>query len=532
MTFHAQALATQEPLRPRHLFLLTPLTLLYLLFECAFNARLLDVTGGLASQEEIDILEKVGRLISGVALTLFMWGQWLLPRAEQKHWSLRKSGVLFGGSAFFCILFMFWLQKALIDWIVDGSNGTSRRIAVQLRLVTHSVMKENLKIDGIDLAPEVLHGPAGKSFMALLPFMAFSTEALDLKVENVLRQLFRTSIEKERGTPEEAYNRVFIPSVEALQKLYNVDYAQAVARYRQALLNIPQHQEKAWADYETGLRTSNMEPSSVPQEYWSSVREELVRKKRLQLPVGWNPADRKAFDAAIERKVQRNANAVWNREIQKLLGPGQHLPRNLNRWERFSAHPQVQKKWRELLKLEHDFRLSHDLSFEDFVDHVYEPQVSSEIEKNVRKVMAHDSEFADGGQQVEAGRAAMQALTVPPLALAFSLLGALVHVFKSANFLVRLTAPRLRFRAPFLMGCVTVLALSAFLVPNDITRSRVFGYMSRQTSERFSWPVAAAVRWIVQAQPFFYPLNEDIRVEVLGGIRFGYHPKQAVSPQR
>lgn len=45
-----------------------------LVFELGFNACLLDVAVGSATHDEVDHIEKYGRIISGVALTLLFWG--------------------------------------------------------------------------------------------------------------------------------------------------------------------------------------------------------------------------------------------------------------------------------------------------------------------------------------------------------------------------------------------------------------------------------------------------------------------------
>ena len=69
-----------SPAMPRkQLFSIIGLTLVYLLFELAFNARLLDVVGGTATQDQIHHIEIYGRSLSGAAVGLLVM-QWLLGR--------------------------------------------------------------------------------------------------------------------------------------------------------------------------------------------------------------------------------------------------------------------------------------------------------------------------------------------------------------------------------------------------------------------------------------------------------------------
>ena len=57
---------------PRQTLFVALLTAIYLCFELAFNARLLDVVGGAASNEQIHSIETFGRALSGVAVALLV----------------------------------------------------------------------------------------------------------------------------------------------------------------------------------------------------------------------------------------------------------------------------------------------------------------------------------------------------------------------------------------------------------------------------------------------------------------------------
>jgi len=155
-------------------------------------------------------------------------------------------------------------------------------------------------------------------------------------------------------------------------------------------------------------------------------------------------------------------------------------------------------------------------------------------------LLAPESAYADGGSLEDEGRSAMKSLVVPPFALALSLAGALVHLFKSANYIIRAIKPNLGAgflrhglaRLPFgrrtnrrgqaLLAAVALLAVSAFFLPNQVSRSVAFGYFERQTAANLGVAAAAGSGWVVQAQPFFYPLNEGIRRHVLLGLSYGY----------
>ena len=62
--------------RPRWLWLVVPVTLLYLALEFSFSAALLDVIGGTPDDARVRAIEHWGRLLSGFALVLNAFQGW------------------------------------------------------------------------------------------------------------------------------------------------------------------------------------------------------------------------------------------------------------------------------------------------------------------------------------------------------------------------------------------------------------------------------------------------------------------------
>ena len=114
-------------------------TLGYLAFEMAFNARLLDVTGGISSEDEIDSIEHWGRALSGVALMLAGWGSALLPLSGRRRWGKGRTTLALAVSAAVSLAAAWYGERALVDRIVDGSDGITRREAAHLRAVTGAI---------------------------------------------------------------------------------------------------------------------------------------------------------------------------------------------------------------------------------------------------------------------------------------------------------------------------------------------------------------------------------------------------------
>jgi transposase InsO family protein len=500
-----------------------PLTLAYLVVEFAFNGRLLDVTGGMAAPDEIGMIEHIGRALSGIALALVFWKA-IIRRAERRGLGLVAFLGLLLVSGLLSMAMMYAVQKGLIDYLVDRSTGTERRTAIRIRLMTTSIIEQDAAIEGIELTPAVMASPEGKSFLSLLPIMTFLHGDTDGSVTGMLRQLARLRLEAAIGTAESSYTNVFVPSAEAIVDSYNA-YADGVNRYRQALLAIPARQATAWADYENELRRHGWTPGRVPAAFRDQVRDEISARANLDLPAGWNPSDRAAFDAAIAGRIVDEADDAYEQAMVGALGVV--LPKNLD-IDRFEAEPAIQEKWRRAIGLAEPVRLAHRMGLAAYVADVYEPAINRRLDAEMRALTEADDKFADRGPYGQIGRDAVAALYVPPLALFFSFLGALIHMIKASRMSALILLPGLQpRRLTFAVAAAFIGVAAGFLlIPNAVSRSQAFTTLERQMmlhspAGRIAAP---AVRLIVQIEPYFYPINDFMRRGPLLGASFGYHP--------
>lgn len=499
-------------------------TLAYLLVEVSFNARLLDVAGGLATSEEIETIERFGRLISGAALALAVWGWLVLPRLARSSANALGyvTALTLSGAA--CVSGAYYGEKALIDGIVDRSGAEERRVAAMVSLLSHGVRHGHVQLDGLDVGKEGLQSPEGKAFVALFPMLAYSTEDLERKATEVRDRLLRQAIVSRIGSREGLYNRAFVPSVAALEASYN-RYADAVNGLRDEIARIPARADKAWKDYLAALRKRGVsDPANITSDRMRRQVVAQVRANGVPVPDHWQPYDRIAFQRAVGEGVRTSAMRRFERAVERQLGDGASLPLDLT-WARFVQHPAVQERWRRDIGAPKSARLRPDMGVQAFGKAVYEPMIAQAVAREARRYDAKTETFADGGRNEEFGRAAMRAMVVPPIALSISLLGAMVHIFKLTNMVVSFgassRAKRLR-RATAVGAIVAGMTAAPLAIPNAVTQSRIYGYFEKQTAENLGLPVAVAMSWVVQMQPFAYPVNEFVRQTVLMGYGFGY----------
>ena len=133
---------------------------------------------------------------------------------------------------------------------------------------------------------------------------------------------------------------------------------------------------------------------------------------------------------------------------------------------------------------------------------------------------------------------------MPPVALLFSLLGAVGHFAKLLYLIAKLVVwvrtpagqepGRTATRAAGLALVLTLVCVwTAFsFMQNGVTQSELFQQMSRAESGRDDESAGQALRRrvlaniahvVVVGQAYTYPFNEAVRTRVLGGIKYGYH---------
>lgn len=503
------------------------LTLCYLIVELGFNARLLDVVGGLATHEEVERIEVFGRLISGTALALLFLG-FQLKKASSQNWERGTYLVRLPLVATICIATMYFGQRALVDWLVDHSAAEDRSRAAVLVPMTHLMTQQNFSLTGLDLDAAGFRTPEGKTFLATFPLQALSVPGLSDRLTKQAPIMFAMFAEKVRGSPED-FHRDFTSSQKRLQELYEQEYLPASRRFTEETTGpaLSSRQDAAWYDYRASLqrRHRRLHPGNVPPAYWPSVRQELQHKE-VPISNSWRPSDRQGFERAVEQQVRNKALASFREQARNALGLSRNLDPGLSE-DQFLAHPAIQDKWKESLSLPQHLKLSPDPSVGALERAVYEPAIEADAERLVRERLASPSLYADGARFATIGRDSYRSLIVPPIALFFSLAGAITHLFKCGAFAVK--ARRKVSPWAFRLALAAYLGLAAtlpLLLANQVTGQHLFQRLADQTRDGLGGfkgtIVAGGIRWTTQFQPIFYPVNEFVRTKMLLGLSYGY----------
>lgn len=496
------------------------LTSLYLTVELGFNARLLDVVGGTASADEIHHIEIYGRWISGAALTLFAWSV-IFKKAFASGERLPVMLIKLLLAAAACCAVMYGLQEAIIRSVVATSSGESRARAAVLVPVTHILTKEDVALTGLEVTAADYQTPEGKSFLATFALQALAVPDLGDKMRKIADPVFGFVAQEARGGLAGAYD-AYQESQKIIEKQYETDYLNGNRSYESAIGTTPARQREAWADYENSLRKQRWTPSTVPAFHTGRVRSSV--QKKVPVPNNWRPSDQATFYAAVANRVQREALNEFSSKSGGLM-PNLSL-------SQFMASNNIQGKWRTALKIPSFVALVPGQSQVQFGALTYEAIIAADLKRLKFERLAEPKAYTDGAQFSVVGRDSIRALAVPPIALFFSLLGAFTHLFKCL-----LWTGKVFFAWPsrFVLMALALYAILVFSVPlsltNRFTEQTLYKKLEKDTRERMpagiGQVVSSMVRWSIQMQHYFYPVNEAVRIHVLQGMNFGYRDTPA-----
>ncbi len=513
--------------RPESLWIMTVVTIGYLLVEFSFNSRLLDALGGISAATNIDGIEKWGRCISGFAAALMLW-----PFILNANISGIIKTILILFITIVVVVFVYMGEKYLVDSIVDNSTAKQRYAAENLILLQQTITTNDAEISGLSLSKNQLTAPDGKAFLATFPYMLMSIKDITEKIKNQKSALVRNLADKSYGGLDKNFN-LYVDSLKFLEDSYNSNYLRASRSYSDAINNIGTQQSQAWDRYLSRLRKHSMLPDSVPRIYYKRIRQD-VQSSGVPVSREWVPYDRNGFYQAVARKVHAETESKYREEI--IQDSGIYIPPNLTPTEYFS-NSGIQRLWTIKLKYPHEVMLRPDIKNpKQFNQEVYTRVLDIRVREQLQILDAPVTSYENYGQLYEDGLHSMRALVAPPLALAFSVLGAVVHLFKTFFFLIQCLTGRGWANPLIKTGAILVSMTGMFwvfsnILSNNITNQDIYNnYIYTNTTSMFSgkpdiqgYVVANAIRGTIHVQPYVYPIFESIRTTLLSDAEFGFH---------
>lgn len=454
---------------------------IYILFELAFNARLLDAAGGAASQVELDRIELFGRTVSGVGLGLSCWT--LFFRQATHRIAALVGACLIG------IPIAFAAQNALVTHLVQGASTEQRTLAPLLTVAVQSLRTSRAELEGFPFSGKQLNTPEGKTFLAVFPLSGFSAsgnsaQSLATALQRALPRLIELEVEQRIGTADAVYNKTYLPAANALRNVYNAQYLKA----SRAVLT----EDDAWSRYLDSLDQRGIRMDEASERVRKAVVQQLHKSG---VPVGdaFVLNDRAAFVRAVRSATKTS----FSQQINKVVGFDSSLPPGLP-WEQFSAHPDVlrvmnQEMHQRMPNLGQKLVIHPNMDVSMFSRTVYQPAVRTLVREKLNSV---------SGSAVQ--DQALKAVIVPPVALAFSLFFGFLNLLTWLCWAFNLQGAR----AYVLKGAMCLaFGLLPLISTNTISSTPFFMTMLEWIGNEHGEVGSMSVRWLIHAEPLLSPLT-------------------------
>ncbi len=528
-------------------WLVTGITLTYLICELAFNSRLLDLVGSVSTADEVHNMERYGRTLTAIAAALLALQFSLMGIVR-----LKKKGVWLTAKASTALVLLICLITGTltwhaVEWVIERqvtkSTGEFRQMSLLAQLYQHALIEGQQTLEGIPLdsgggQAQTWNSPSGKAFLATLPVLLSSSDRYRKLLERDAEQNLRDNISAQEGGVRGYY--------EAWIQARGEVHKQFVAYYNDDMdisETVRLEQARAWQRYERSLEAKRLKTWNVPRRYYATVRNQ-VRGQGVPVANDWSPSDRTGFNAAVAKAARQKYLAQ-----RTVVYQGVTIPKRLD-WGVFFRLDVVQKSLREKLLLPANTLVREEYPLNDklkqFALELHTPHLNEAVKQQLPELRAAVSSYSAGGVNEKLGEDAARAVIVPPIALIFSLVGALTHLAKLLYLvLVPLTATLLTRRSwrpvrflnhhplAFPVALIAVLVVTFSLINNSITESVAYknlkdglaGAKITITDEPLPLSGGAVLR-VMHAvsigQSYSYPINQYLREHLLQGFDFGY----------
>ena len=528
-------------------WLVTGITLTYLICELAFNSRLLDLVGSVSTAEEVHNMERYGRTLTAIAAALLALQFSLMGLVRLKKKGSLLSAKAGTGAVLLICLVTGTLTWHAVEWVIERqvskSTGEFRQMSLLAQLYQHALIEGQQTLQGIPLEStgsqvQTWTSPSGKAFLATLPILLSASDRYRNLLESGMEQNLRDNISAQEGGVLGYYK--------AWQHARQEVYKQFTPYYNDEMdisETVRQEQARAWQRYERSLEAKRLKTWNVPRRYYASVRNH-VRGQGVPVTGDWTPSDRAGFNAAVAKAARQKYLAQ-----RTVVYKGVTLPKRLD-WGVFFRLEVIQKELREKLLLPANTLVREEYPLNDklkqFALELHTPHLNEAVKQQLPELRAAVSSYSARGSNEKLGEDAARAVIVPPIALIFSLVGALTHLAKllylvllplTATLLTRRPSRPVRFlnRHPlaFPVALIVVLVVTFSLINNSITESVAYknlkdglaGAKITITDEPLPLSGGAVLR-VMHAvsigQSYSYPINQYLREHVLQGFDFGY----------
>ncbi|MGM0831777.1 MAG: hypothetical protein ACQEUK_02980 [Pseudomonadota bacterium] len=292
------------------LWLLFVLNIAYLIYELAFNSRLVDASVARLTSGDVRALELEGRILSGIGLSLLLLR---LITLKNKQTSVFIKQVALAIAIGFPV--MFFGQRILVDVLIDRTSAEQRMDAQHLLLMKRGLATNSLQLEGIAFDEEDLDSPHTRSFLSVLGLMTFVSPAFvdDLKAEaeRIIHQVATNEASKELPESYQAYETLQASIGNAWD-----GYKTISDNYWSAQQEISTYAEQAWLDMQEDL-LSQWQDNQVEGSEEAFTRQVLTLQRSLTT---YFNARQRCEDGRFRNECIVRVEEIYREEVVDNLG--------------------------------------------------------------------------------------------------------------------------------------------------------------------------------------------------------------------
>ena len=517
--------------RYRHLRLMIVLTPLYLWLELSFGVSLLDKMGSSLPIDATRSVEHWGRLISGIAFALIFLKIWFQQCEKwNRAWPVRVLVSL--AIVVFSIALMWQVQDAVIEFHV---KRTAAGIAVALAALGLVLVAGGLLVRGWLTRSMANRRRGVPTTLAGLAILFAIGATLLAHLDPLLEAVTRRAGFEDRMTHDLGIER------QRAAKLTVIRRGLQLGHYNSDTLPVtPEAADSAEGKAALALFpivASGMDISGFAADEKRVVRELMyhdwdrdngdaayadyqgVEREITQLHAGPYTALSREYEATLAARGREAADSAWNKGIREVLEGGS-MPPGLS-FEEFVAHPAMLRFMRMALACI-DCTFRHGMPRAELTRELHKWTEAQNVQTTLSNL--DSPEHFESGHD---GESAARTYWVPIWALLFSMVGAVVHLFKMAFTLTEYVQRR-AFQAVGAADSVLanrivghsrrlialgILMLSLFIFFSDNRVTANANYVRLHQAMWASQPVVGAIaaHWTINAQGLLYPFTRKIR---------------------
>lgn len=422
---------------PKYMIATLVITGVYLSIEIPFSILLVRILGGVATEADIDAVEKFGRILTGFAVALAYVGLRTYPKYHEWGFSFYESTkaaiiriipivalVYFG-------LHLYGEARGMF------STGDQRKEAFISNLARRTIAE-----DGMPNNP-ASHDPTWLASVSGLPAFASAERLVEMSGKD-LRELSRREAVRSIGSVSAAAEKFSSDLEENLSSAYS-RFSNSVAGFDNVIATREDRAEREWNDYRDRLRRHF--GKSVPRPgtgYHSRVIKEL-RSEGLAVSGNFRLDDKAGFKLAVMRKITLEAGKSFRTGLVSSLGEDTKLTPSSTKAD-FYADPAVQRTIRESfddIKIARSVKLLPGMDESVFAASVYPALIESASVRIFETATMYARGFTSRSSR-QVGEGAFKAATLPATALLLSLSGALFHMYKFSSYLMLIFGSSIR----------------------------------------------------------------------------------------